>query len=100
MTSGRLAQKCHITWNISEKFGRFVHGFEGIVNVLLDDFSVNRRQRVVHPRLVPAQPVRHGDPQVAERLELLHQLAQLIVLKPTTHLAYRTETNNTPSLSY
>lgn len=61
-----------------------MHRLVSVVDVLLDDLCVDGGERVVHPRLVPADPVRHGDPQVPERLKLFDQLAQLVVLHKQT----------------
>lgn len=69
------------TWNFGEELGRFVHRFVGFVDVLLDAFRVDAGEGVVHPRLVPAQPVRRRQPQVLERLELFRQTTQLVVLQ-------------------
>ena len=73
-----------LTWDVGEDLYRLVHDFEGIVDILLNGLGINRGQWVVHPALVPSQPVRDRDPQVAEGIKVLNKLGQLVVLKEET----------------
>lgn len=59
------------TWHLLEDPDRLVHGFVGLIHVLLYFLSIDGGQRVVHPAFVPALPVGHGDPEVFEWLEIL-----------------------------
>ena len=68
------------TWYISKDLDRFVHRFVGITNVLFHILSIDAGKRIIHPTLVPSEPVRSCNPQVAERFEVFHQLREFIVL--------------------
>ena len=57
-----------------------VHGLEGIVNIVSQELGVNVDQWVIHPCLMPLQPVSCRDPQVLERLKLTSQLPDLVIL--------------------
>lgn len=71
------------TRNVLEVFHTFVHGLVDICNIALQLLGVYGRQRVIEPALVPTHPIRGGGPQVRERLEVLHQLLQPIILTNT-----------------
>lgn len=57
-----------------------MHDFEGTVDVSSKELRVNIDERVIHPRLVPLEPVSSSQPQVLERLKLSSQLANPIIL--------------------
>ena len=58
-----------------------MHDLEGVVDILLHLLSVDGREWIMHPGLLPALPVRHRNPQVPVGLEVLHKLGQLVVLQ-------------------
>ncbi len=70
-----------LTWNLLEELDRLMHGLVGLIDGLLHLLRVDGGQRIVHPGLRPALPVRGGDPQVSIWLKVLDKLCQLFVLK-------------------
>ena len=63
-----------------EVFHTLVHGLEGVVDTVSEQFRVHVDERVVHPGLVPLLPVSSRDPQVLVGLKLSSQLAHLVIL--------------------
>ena len=57
-----------------------VHGLEGIANIGSQQLWVNADKGVVHPRLMPLQPVSHCDPEVLVRVKVTQQLANFVIL--------------------
>ena len=68
------------TWYIGKDLDRFVHRFVRITNVLFHILSIDAGERIIHPTLVPSEPIRSCNPQVAEWFKVLHQLREFIVL--------------------
>lgn len=73
-------EKIWLTWHLLEESDRLVHSLEGFIDVLLHLLRVDSIQRIVHPALVPPQPIRNRDPQVSEWLKFLHKFGQLFIL--------------------
>jgi hypothetical protein len=69
------------TWNISEDLDGLMHCFVSVVYILLDGLCINRHQWIVHPTLVPAQPIRSRYPKVTEWLKVFDKLVQFIILR-------------------
>ena len=69
------------TWYVLEDLDAFVHGLEGLADLLLALLGVDAGQRVVHPALVPLEPVRGGDPEILEGLKVSDKLAEFVILK-------------------
>lgn len=95
-----------LTRDVVENLHRFVHGLVRLIDVLLQLLSIDRGERVVHPGLMPADPVRAGHPEIPEWLKVLHKLSQLVILEQQTHHAAlpafprHTCTGNTPLYRY
>ena len=68
------------TWYFAEYFHRFMHGFEGICNILLNSFRINCCEWIIHPTLVPSHPIRHINPQVTEGFKVFNKPTQLVIL--------------------
>ena len=69
------------TWDIIENLDRFMHGFVGIIDILLHILCIDRREWIVHPTLMPFQPIRNSDPKVSEGFKILDKLSQLVILE-------------------
>ena len=69
------------TFKILELLDRLVHGFECVVRVAVYVFGVDRRDRVVHPAVVPSEPVGRCDPQVFIWVKVFRQFGQFVILE-------------------
>lgn len=56
---------------------------EGVVNILFQLFCVYGGEGIVHPTVIPLQPVRCCQPHVLKRLKVLDQPSQLVILFST-----------------
>ena len=57
-----------------------VHGLEGTANVGSQQLWVNVDEGVIHPRLMPLQPVSHRHPEVLVWVKVTQQLANFVIL--------------------
>ena len=57
-----------------------MHGLEGLSDVFLQHLGINGGEGVIHPGLMPPDPVRGRDPQVFEGLKITHKFGQLVIL--------------------
>ena len=53
---------------------------ERIAHVLLQLFSIDCCQRIIHPTVVPFLPVRGGQPHVFKRIKILDELTKFVIL--------------------
>ena len=60
-----------------EVFDALVHRLEGVADVGPQQLWINVDQRVIHPGVVPLEPVGCHDPQVLVGLKVSHQLTHL-----------------------
>ena len=51
-----------------------MHRLVGVIDVLLHRLRIDARQWIMHPAVVPLQPVGHCDPQVLEWLKVFDEL--------------------------
>lgn len=84
-----------LTWNVLEYLHRLVHRFVGIVDILLDRLRVDACQRVVHPTVIPLEPVGHCDPQVLEWLKVLEEFWEFLILQQIITIKWDIKTTNT-----
>ena len=56
---------------------------EGVVNILFQLFGVYGGEGIVHPTVIPLQPIRCCQPHVLKRLKVLDQPSQLVILFST-----------------
>ena len=71
----------YITWYISKYLDRLVHSFVCISDIFLNGFCVDGREGIVHPTLMPSQPIRNCYPKVAERLKFLSKATKFLILE-------------------
>ena len=61
-------------------FDTLVHNLEGIADVGGQQFRVNVDERVVHPRLVPLEPIGCRHPEILVGVKVTQQLAHFVIL--------------------
>ena len=81
-----------LTWYPAEHLDTLVNRLVRLRHVLVNLLGVDVDQWVVHPTLMPSQPVARRDPQQSERLKVLQQLAHLLKLHIPTNMADQTGT--------
>ena len=62
-------------------FDALVHNLEGIADVGGQQFRVNVDERVVHPRLVPLEPIGCRHPEILVGVKVTQQLAHFVILE-------------------
>ena len=62
-------------------FDALVHDLEGIADVGGQQFRVNVDKRVVHPRLVPLEPIGCRHPEILVGVKFAQQLAHFVILE-------------------
>ena len=62
-------------------FDALVHNLEGIADVGGQQFRVNVDKRVVHPRLVPLEPIGCRHPEILVGVKVTQQLAHFVILE-------------------
>ena len=62
-------------------FDTLVHDLEGIADVGGQQFWVNVDKRVVHPRLVPLEPIGCRHPEILVGVKVAQQLAHFVILE-------------------
>ncbi len=70
--------------HLLEILDTLMHDLEGTVNVSSKKLRINVDKGVIHPCLVPLEPVSSSKPQVLKRLKLSCQLANLVILHEKT----------------
>ena len=61
-------------------FDALVHGLEGIADVGSQQLRVDVDEGVVHPRLMPLEPISHRHPEVLVGVKVTQQLANFVIL--------------------
>ena len=69
-----------LTGNSSEDFATLVYRLVRLVDIFIDLLGINLNQCVVHPAVVPSQPVADCYPQLTEWLKVFHQFVHLVKL--------------------
>jgi len=69
-----------LTGNAGKDFDTLVNRLVRLVDVLINLLSVYVNQCIVHPALMPSQPVTRRYPQLTEWLKVLRQLGHLVKL--------------------
>ena len=62
-------------------FGTLAHGLEGIADVGSQQLWVDVDEGVIHPRLMPLQPISHRHPEVLVGVKVTQQLANFVILR-------------------
>ena len=58
-----------------------MHSLVGVVDILLEGLCVDCGDGIVHPTLVPRDPIGRSDPQIPEGFELFHQPGKFFILE-------------------
>ena len=61
-------------------FGTLAHGLEGIADVGSQQLWVDVDEGVIHPRLMPLQPISHRHPEVLVGVKVTQKLANFVIL--------------------
>ena len=69
------------TYDILEILDTLVHDFECTVDIGGQQLGVNVDEGVIHPGLVPLEPVSSSQPQVLKWLKVSTQLTNLVILQ-------------------
>jgi len=69
-----------LTWYSLEDLDTLVDRLVRIRHVLVHLLGIDVRERIIHPAVVPPQPVARSNPQHPERLKVLRQLGHFVKL--------------------
>ena len=61
-------------------FHTLVHCLESVIDIVGEELGIDVNEGIVHPRLMPLDPVCRSDPKVLVGLKLTSELSNLIIL--------------------